>query len=167
MTDTREHRIITAFVTLATSLAAGQDVTELFTSLTDECADLLGVAAAGLLLADAGGVLHLMAASSHEATALELFQLQRAQGPCLDCVHTGSAVSADDLAQETDRWPQFTPAAAAAGFASVHAFPMRLGDRVLGALNLFGAEPGPLSDADRDLAQAFADVASPGLSREG
>ena len=40
---------------------------------------------------------------------------------------------------------------------------MRLSDTVLGALNLFGAEPGPLSDADRDLTQAFADVASVAL----
>ncbi len=164
--DSREHRIITTLVRLATSLAAGRDATDLFTGLTDDCADLLGVAAAGLLLADGKGVLHLMAASSQEATSLELFQLQRSQGPCLDCVRSGAAVSADDLARETGRWPQFAPAALAAGFASVHAMPMRLGETVLGALNLFGAQVGPLSDIDRDLAQAFADVASVALVQD-
>ncbi len=51
-------------------------------------------------------------------------------------------MSAPDLQQEFDRWPQFAPAALAAGFDSVHAVPLRLRDTVLGALGLFGAGPG-------------------------
>jgi hypothetical protein len=31
-----------------------------------------------------------------------------------------------------------------AGFASIHALPMRLRTEAVGALNLFGARPGPL-----------------------
>ena len=44
------------------------------------------------------------------------------------------------------------------------------GDRcvpeTIGALNLFRAEPGPLPDADRSLAQALADVATIGILQE-
>lgn len=49
------------------------------------------------------------------------------------------------------------------GFASVHAVPMRLNDRILGALGLFGTAVGSLDDEDLSLAQALAHVASVAL----
>jgi transcriptional regulator with GAF, ATPase, and Fis domain len=166
VTTDREHDIIAAFVTLSTSLAEGFDVVDLLTGLTADCARLLDVASAGLLLADGRGALHLLAASSQETRNVELFQLQRAEGPCLDCYHTGTLVSVSDLSKETARWPQFVPAALAAGFASVHAVPMRLRDTVLGALNLFGTSVGALGADDLDLAQALAHVASVALVQD-
>jgi len=66
---------------LASSLTRGYDVVELLSMLTEDCARLLDIAVAGLLLADRTGVLRIMAASSDEARALEVIQLQRAQGP--------------------------------------------------------------------------------------
>jgi hypothetical protein len=162
----REAEIVAAFVALSTSLADGFDVVDLLTGLTADCARLLDVASAGLLLADGRGVLHLVAASSQETRNLELFQLQRAEGPCLDCYHGGAPVSVADLSLETARWPQFVPAALAAGFASVHALPMRLRDTSLGALNLFGAGIGPLAGDDLALAQALAHVASVALVQD-
>jgi GAF domain-containing protein len=71
-----------------------------------------------------------------------------------------------DLAEAGDRWPQFVPAAQAAGFASVHALPMRLRANTLGAMGLFGDTPGPLSEEDLTLAQALADVASVALVQD-
>lgn len=65
-----------------------------------------------------------------------------------------------DLAAEAQRWPGFAALAAMAGVASVHAVPMRLRNDVLGALNLFGATPGTLNEADLRLAQALSDVAT-------
>jgi transcriptional regulator with GAF, ATPase, and Fis domain len=162
----RERDVIASFVTLATSLADGFDVVDLLAGLTDDCARLLNIASAGLLLANGRGVLHLLAASSEEAHTLELFQLQRAEGPCLDCYHTGVPVSVADLTDEAGRWPNFVAAATSAGFASVHAVPMRLRDTVLGALNLFSTQVGPLSDDDLALAQALAHVASVALVQE-
>jgi GAF domain-containing protein len=160
MNAERERSVTQAFVSIANSLVDGFDTVELLSGLTADCARLLDVASAGLLLADARGVLHVMAASSERTRNLELFQLQREQGPCLDCYHTGTPVSVDDLSQQTESWPQFAAAATAAGFAAVHALPLRLRDNILGTLGLFGARTGPLSDDDLNLAQALAHVAS-------
>jgi hypothetical protein len=128
--------------------------------LTSACAELLDVAAAGLLLADGLGVLHVLAASSENTRHLESFQVQRNEGPCLDCFRTGTAVIVPDLEVEKERWPQFTAAARLAGFASVHALPMRLRDTVLGTMGLFGTTTGTLNAEDLRLGQALADVAT-------
>jgi transcriptional regulator with GAF, ATPase, and Fis domain len=160
MSENREREVTQAFVALASSLATGYDVVELLNSLTSQCARLLDVASAGLLLADSLGVLHVLAASTEHTRQLELFQLQRDQGPCLDCYRAGKPVAVPNLADAAARWPEFVSGAQVAGFASVHALPMRLGDDTLGALGLFGTAVGTLNDDDLTLGQALADVAS-------
>ena len=134
--------------------------------LTVDCARLLDVSAVGLLLADPRGSLHVLAASSERVADLEAFQVQRAQGPCHTCYLDGQPVNVPDLAAAAARWPEFAAVAAKAGVASVHAVPMRLRCDVLGALNLFGATPGPLNEADLRLAQALADVATVALMQD-
>jgi hypothetical protein len=77
---------------------------------------------------------------------MELLQLQSDQGPCLDCVRSGSPVNIIDLAVATaaDRWPVFAAAVAeSTAFRSVHALPLRLRREAIGALNLFHRHPGP------------------------
>jgi GAF domain-containing protein len=166
MTDDRERGVTQAFVALANSLVDQFDVVDLLDGLTADCAHLLDVDAAGLLLADPRGVLHVVAASSERTRNLELFQLQREQGPCLDCYHSGQAVAVADLREENGRWPQFAAAAVSAGFTAVHALPMRLRDSVLGTRGLFSARVGVLSDDDLNLGQALAHVASVALVQE-
>jgi GAF domain-containing protein len=68
-----------------------------------------------------------------------------------------------DLERAGTAWPRFAPVARQAGFRSVNAFPLRLRDRILGALNLFDAEPRRLDQADVVAAQALADIATIGL----
>jgi transcriptional regulator with GAF, ATPase, and Fis domain len=162
----RERDVTKAFVELASSLATGHDVVDLLNDLTEDCAVLLDVASAGLLLADGNGVLHVLAASSQATLHLEAFQLQRDEGPCLDCYRGGTPVSVENLDEEKERWPQFVAGAHAAGFVSVHALPMRLRDTALGTLGLFGTTVGALNSDDLALGQALADVASVALVQE-
>jgi transcriptional regulator with GAF, ATPase, and Fis domain len=136
------------FVELTDTLVAGFDVIDFLHVLTDRSVQLLDVSAAGLLLADPRGELRVVAASSEAARLLELFQIQNDQGPCLDCFRSGRPVAAADLAAAATRWPRFAPAARQAGFAAVQALPMRLREQVIGALNLFRADPGALPPAD-------------------
>ena len=106
-----------------------------------------------------------MAASDERTKMLELFQLQAHEGPCQDCFRQGHAVINADLTT-AEQWPSFAPRAVAAGFHSVHAFPMRLRHTVIGALNLFGTGTGRMHPADVRVVQALADVATIGLLQE-
>jgi GAF domain-containing protein len=162
----RESQVLDAVVTLADSLLDDFDVVDLLTDLTERCAALLDVSAAGLLLVDPLGQLRLMAATSEQARELELFQLQADEGPCVDCFSTGQPVSVADLSVAAARWPRFVPAALDGGFASVHAVPMRAAGIVLGALGLFGSTTGALSEADLLVGQTLAHVASVAILQE-
>jgi GAF domain-containing protein len=153
------------FVELTDTMVAGFDVIDFMHVLTDRSVQLLDVSAAGLLLADPRGELRVVAASSEAARLLELFQLQNAQGPCLDCFRSGQPVTATDLNAD-QRWPRFAAAAAQAGIAAVQALPMRLREQVIGALNLFRAGPGPFDPVDIRVGQALADVATISLLHE-
>jgi GAF domain-containing protein len=154
------------FVDLADTMVADFDVIDFLHMLTDRSVQLFAASAAGVVLADPRGELRVAAASSEKAGLLELFQLQNDQGPCLECFRTGRPVTAADLADQAQRWPRFAHAALQAGFRTVEALPMRLRDQVIGALNLFRAEPGAFDPADLRIAQALADVATIGLLHE-
>jgi transcriptional regulator with GAF, ATPase, and Fis domain len=160
-----ERQLAEAFVALADTLVDDFDVVDFLHELTVRCAQVLGVSAAGVLLADQRGALRVVAASTEQTRLLELLQLQTDQGPCPECFHTGRPIAVADLSTVTaaSRWPPFVVAAREAGFASVHAVPMRLRTDVIGALNLFGAQPGALAEDTLRLGQALADVATIGL----
>jgi GAF domain-containing protein len=149
------------FIELADTLVDEFDVYDLLHVLTNRCVDLIGAEAAGLLLTENGDGLRVVVSSSEQAQLVELFQLQHEQGPCVDCYHSGEPVITDHLDQAEERWPDFAPAATAAGFVRVIALPMRLRGRVIGALNLFGTADSPAVDEQHiRIAQAMADAAT-------
>jgi transcriptional regulator with GAF, ATPase, and Fis domain len=160
-----ERLLTEAFVALADTLVDDFDVVDFLHELTVRCAQVLGVTAAGVLLTDQRGALRVVAASTEQTRLLELFQSQTDQGPCPECFHTGRPVAVADLSTSAAarRWPQFAAEARTVGFASVHALPMRLRTDIIGALNLFGTQPGALDEDTLRLAQALADVATIGL----
>jgi len=166
MEQERERLLAAVFVELADTLVTGFDVADFLHGLADRCVQLLGVDAAGLMLADQRGSLQVMASSSEQSRLVELFQLQNDQGPCLECYHSGQPVSEADLAAAGQRWPLFAPAATGAGFGAVQALPMRLRDEVIGAMNMFMRAPGQLDETGLLVGQALADVATIGLLHE-
>jgi transcriptional regulator with GAF, ATPase, and Fis domain len=163
MSVTREEQLVEAFVEVADTLVDDFDVIEFLHAVAGHCVRLLEVDAAGVMLSDQRGQLHATAASTESARLLELFELQVDAGPCLDAFRTGAQVVNADLQTSQERWPRFAEAAQASGFVSVHALPLRLRTTVIGALNLFRARPGVLSEPDVRTGQALADVATIGI----
>lgn len=164
----RESALIGTFADLVDTMVDDFDAVDLLHLLVERSVQLLGVAAAGLMIADQRGSMQVVAASSEHARLLELFQLQAAQGPCLDAFHTGQPVLVNDLdaVAMTERWPVFAPEAVRSGYLSVSAIPMRLRLETIGALNLFSTRPGALTDPDLRLAQSLAHAATIGILQE-
>ncbi|MFB9923871.1 ANTAR domain-containing protein [Amycolatopsis halotolerans] len=162
----RERLVSRAFVSLADTLVADFDIAEFLSMLAEQCVDLLGVSAAGVLLLDPAGGLRVAATSSHRAELLELFAVETDDGPCVDCARSGSPLSYADSPAAAGRWPRFAAAAAECGFGAAQALPMRLRDQVVGVLTLLSAEPGSVERDDVDLGQALADVATIGILQQ-
>jgi GAF domain-containing protein len=157
--------VVRSLVQLADVLVADYDVVDLLTGLADRCVELLGVSAAGVMLAPPGRPLQLIASSSEAMRIVEVFELQAQEGPCLDAFRTGERVPPERLALG-GRWPRFSGVALEAGFHSVVALPLRLRDATIGALNLFGSGDDPMSEADVVVARAFADLAAIGVLQQ-
>jgi GAF domain-containing protein len=167
MTTVSAERLARVFVEVADTLIDEFDLIDFMHMIAERTADLIGAPAVGLLLADQHGRLEFLAASNENTKLLELFQVQNHEGPCLDAFRTATPIINADLTAAGSRWPRFAPRAAAAGFRSVHAFPLRLRSEVIGALNVFGGQPGStLDDADVPIVQALADVAAIGLLQQ-
>ncbi|MFJ8931988.1 MULTISPECIES: GAF and ANTAR domain-containing protein [unclassified Streptomyces] len=158
----REQRLAEVFVEIADSLIDDFDVLDLLQRLSARCVELLDVSAAGILLADPQGELQVIAASDEHTRLLELFARQHDQGPCVECFRSGAARTNIDLRRPESAadWPHFTPRAHEIGFRATHAIPLRLRDRVVGALNLFQRTERRLGVDEIALAQALADVAT-------
>ncbi|WP_055699219.1 GAF and ANTAR domain-containing protein [Streptomyces silaceus] len=158
----REQRLAQVFVEVASTLLDDYDVLDLLQRLATRSVELLGVSAAGIMLADANEELQIMAASDEHARLLDLLALQHDRGPCAECYRSGEAGPNIDLTapESLTRWPGFTERALATGYVTTHAIPLRLRKRVVGALNLFQSADRPLREEDLALAQAFADVAT-------
>ncbi|MDQ6785145.1 MAG: GAF and ANTAR domain-containing protein [Actinomycetota bacterium] len=156
----REALLTKTLVQLTEALVDDFDLVDLLTMLSDRCVEILDVSAAGLMLVSADGGLRRMASSSDAMRILEVFEEESDEGPCPDCYRTGEPVINIDLAQVNGRWPRFAPKALDAGFHSVHALPMHVRGRTIGALNLFRTDEGQMGDADVVVAQALADVAT-------
>ena len=156
----RESILIATLVELADKLVGDYDVIDVLTVLSHRCVEAVDVDAAGVMLVSPIGELQFIASSSESMKTLEQFQIHANDGPCVDCVRNGLAITAESLDETDGRWPMFAPRAISQGFHAVHCLPMRLRGRTIGALNLFRTHPGSLTDDDVVVARGLADVAT-------
>lgn len=155
-----DNKLAATFVALTDTLVADFDVVEFLSALAERIVLLELATEVGILLADEDNNLQFLAASHERAHLLELFQVQNEQGPCRDAFTAGQPVDTADLRDDVDRWPLFAPRALEAGYRSVQAVPLRLRGQVLGALNLFNDDVGPVEPEVLTVVQALADVAT-------
>jgi len=160
------NRMADLLIDVADTLVRDFDIIDFLHNLAVHASELTSSPAVGLLLSDLAGGLNHVAASSEDAQTLELLQLQHSEGPCVDCYRTGQPVVEEDLASASTRWPNFAPRAVAAGISRVHAFPMRLRDDVVGAMNVFGRPDDVMGPDDIRLVQSLADFATIAILQE-
>jgi hypothetical protein len=156
-----------AFAAANAAMIRGVDGASTIHVLLVDCLQLLGADTAGVLVRVGDEGLELLAATSHKVLELELYQVQVGTGPCVETIQTGASVDASGDAELNSRWPEFGRAMSAAGLHTVHASPMRWHESVLGGLNLFWGTARTLTQQERDLAQAFADISTLALMQPG
>jgi hypothetical protein len=114
-------------------------------------------AAAAAVLVDSVDSLEVLAATSHRALDLEMYQAQVEEGPCVEAVHTGSEVHAVGAEAIGARWAQAGPAIVASGYRAVQALPLAWHGETFGALNVFREDPVGFEEQQSDC-RALADA---------
>jgi transcriptional regulator with GAF, ATPase, and Fis domain len=160
--SSREHSVAQTFVVLADALVDGYDTVDVLDLLVAACVHLLDRSAAGVLLEDQQGAVAVVSSSSERSRLLQATQVQNGEGPSVDCVRTGAAVTSTDLYSDRVRWPSFVPGAVTAGFRCVTAIPLQLRDQTIGALTMYTRTEIAPENVQR-VVQAFADVATIGI----
>jgi transcriptional regulator with GAF, ATPase, and Fis domain len=159
----RDELVAEVVVALTDTLRDDFDVADMLYTLTTACVGMLDVDAAGMLLVDEQGRLTPVAATHDGSANLERLQIMIREGPCLDAVQAIKAVSSVDLDEDAGRWPEFVAQARAEGFRAAHAEPVTLRSDVVGGLNLFRNQPGPMPAADERIAHFLATAAAIGI----
>jgi GAF domain-containing protein len=93
------------------------------------------------------------------AARLDELQLDFGEGPCWQARATRAAVLVPDLrtSPSTDAWPVLRAALGSHEIRSAYAFPLTVGSLDIGAVDLYGSDPGTMSPADIIEATALAD----------
>ncbi|MCP2032512.1 GAF domain-containing protein [Okibacterium sp. HSC-33S16] len=164
--QSREQKVSTAFVSMTDALMSEYDVIDLLSTLLHSSAEVLGMEAGGILLADPTGDLELVASTSEEAEIVETIIVAAGEGPCIECFETAAHVAITDIDTVADKWPKFHSSAKEQGFRSTFAVPMMLRDQVMGVMNLLSSQVHEVSEADGRIAQALADLAVLGILHE-
>jgi hypothetical protein len=159
----RERQLTEVLVGLADSLADDIDPVSLVERLAQSCLRLTGADAVGVMVVSARGDLRPLAVTDEGAAFLEFLQLQAGEGPCLDSFREGRPIDVRDLEASRDRWPRIAPHAVRQGYRSLHALPLRVQTKTVGAVNLLLRRLGGAPELDLRQAQALADITAVAL----
>lgn len=132
---------------------------------------VLDLACTALGSSDEGGITLLeregprtAVATSEVAVRVDTTQYASEEGgPCLEAYRQQQMFRIDSTTDD-QRWPDFSQAAADAGFKSTLSIPLVVGGDGLGAINIYRHEPGGFSAGDETLASSFGSYASVALA---
>ncbi|RDI34755.1 GAF and ANTAR domain-containing protein [Lentzea flaviverrucosa] len=125
----------------------------LVTSLAGEA--LPGATGAGVSLLDEHGRRTTAAATDPLVEHLDGLQYEMGEGPCLTAWEGRHVLRVDDIAGD-DRWPRWSAAAGDSAMRSALSAPLVAGGDALGAIKVYGREPGAFGERDEYLLTMFA-----------
>ncbi|MFC5140021.1 GAF and ANTAR domain-containing protein [Actinomycetospora rhizophila] len=111
---------------------------------------------AGISLVERGGRVRSAAPSSDAVRELDEIQNDLREGPCLDSIWREQRTIVEDMAQATDRWPRYAPAARERGVGALMSFQLFAEQGSAGALNLYAGEPHVFDESTADAGRLFA-----------
>jgi GAF domain-containing protein len=119
--------------------------------LTDTVVDVLDVAATGIMLADANGELHFVAASDARAEGVERHEDRLREGPSHHVWSTGEPVAVVDLGNDR-RWPTYARHALRLGLVAVGSWPLQAHGQRIGIFNVYCERPRRWTDEEMQAA---------------
>ena len=130
---------------LAIELQSQTDTESTLASIVDGAVKIVpGARWAGISLVH-GRTVEPRVPSDPVVAKLDGLQSDLDEGPCLSALREHRTVLINDMSAES-RWPRFCPMAADLGVRSLLSFQLFVREHNLGALNLFGGEPGVFSE---------------------
>ena len=120
-------------------------------------------AAVSVTVVDERGKYRTVARSSEDAELVDAVQYELVEGPCVEALESGEERYVADLLDDP-RWPDVARRAVELGFRSVVAMPLSVNGVVIGAINVFGAEPEGFSDVDQAMVRRIAAPAASTLA---
>lgn len=159
--------LVVALRTAARDLAQRRSIRDLEQTLEQ----IVASAVATIPRVDAGSISmteHGRITTRHPTTEaiakLDETQSELHQGPCITALEDpppSGTVVADDLAgDDAQRWPEFAPRAAEAGYRALMSTQLSVDGGIRGALNLYSAEPHAFGEEAQTLAGLFGIQAS-------
>lgn len=143
----------------AQTLARRYEVGDALLHLAEQVVEILDVVGTGVSVRDDSGLLRPVTPVNDLTVDLEGTEEARQEGPCIDAFHTGELVVAR-VADAAGRWPTWCGRAMDRGVVHVAGVPLRAGDEILGAMNIYSGRAEPFSEAELQTAQVLADMAS-------
>jgi GAF domain-containing protein len=119
----------------------------------------LGADVAGISMLDSRGRALTPVYTDPTSPEIDQAQYDAGRGPCLDAHLTGEILRLDDTSDD-DRWPEFAEAARQHGIRSTISLPLVIGERIVGALNLYSKETAHFGDDAEDRGMRFAGQAA-------
>jgi GAF domain-containing protein len=152
-----------AYAELAGLLLASDTFDDLTQQIAALAARTVPVAATCAITVSVDGRIVTVASADPLGRLLDEGQYDIDEGPCLEAIRTGGAVTAPDVASET-RWDGYPPTVLGHGIGSIYSEPLLVNGRALGALNLYAHAPGAFTPEATSLVRALAHLTAAGMA---
>ncbi|MCV7423801.1 GAF and ANTAR domain-containing protein [Mycobacterium yunnanensis] len=148
---------------LAVEMHAQDDTDDILQTITAGAVSIVpGVRWAGISLVK-GRAVEARAPTHPLVGNLDAWQSETGQGPCISALHEHHTVHINDMGTDA-RWPVFARAALELGVRTSLSCRLFVGKDTMGALNLYGGEPGVFDDESFFYGELFAQHASVALA---
>src|SRR3954453_17567293 len=155
-----DQLVIDAAADFARALTERFDLTEVLYRLAEHVNQVLGLAGAGVTLADPEGRLHPVTGINQLTTNLEETEEALQEGPCINAFGDASIVVARTPEEVVPAWPRWSEVAHRHGVQAVAGVPLREHGVPLGTMNLYSGPPRDWHPRELRAASLFADMAS-------
>jgi GAF domain-containing protein len=115
------------------------------------------------ILRDNSTTAETVASSSEQTWVIDEDQYAAGDGPCLEAARTGRVVRVS-VEQATERWPEFTRSARAAGVASYLSAPLHVDEEFAGSLNLYSERAHGFGDLDEAILRLYTTAAAAAIA---